>query len=149
MLDLRWSVSEASAEAIERHLAACDKAFVPALSTRVRLGAYARKLHSLTARVEVWLGNELIGLVAVYCNDVASGVAFISNVSVLPERQGQGLAAEMLRQCIEHCKAVGMRKLELHVDASNTAAVRLYERAGFTWCSNRWPTSMSQRLEGE
>ncbi len=99
-------------------------------------------------RVEAWSGDELVGLIAFYCNDATTRVGFISNVSVVPQMHGSGIATRMLVRCIEHCKAAGMRRLDLDVDPSNIAAVRLYERNGFVLRNGGSPTNMSRDLEG-
>jgi hypothetical protein len=71
------------------HLHACDADFSPALSTRVHMGRYAEKINQNAVRFEAWAAGELVGLVAMYCNDHSTGVAFITHVSVLPIWQGQ------------------------------------------------------------
>ena len=50
-------------------------------------------------------------------------------VSALHRRRGIGTA--LLREAEEWAKAVGVRKLELHVFPHNDAAIQLYESRGF------------------
>ncbi len=49
---------------------------------------------------------------------------------VRPEAQGTGLGTALVAQVIEHAAQV-VEEVRLTVVASNTAAVRLYARAGF------------------
>lgn len=77
------------------------------------------------------MGEELVGLVASYCNDTDGGKAFVTNVSVWPECQGQGIAGRLMRQCIEYVRGLGFRQLELEVDQRGLAAIVLYQKLGF------------------
>jgi RimJ/RimL family protein N-acetyltransferase len=47
------------------------------------------------------------------------------------ERRGQGIGKRLLTACLSAAKAGGLEKVELQVFADNTAAIRLYEAAGF------------------
>lgn len=117
---------------IARHLKRCDRDFVPPLSARVAIDDYAHKIAVNAVRFEAWGGNELIGLVAAYCNDLDRRVAFITSVSVQSEWQGQGLASRLMERCIGYVQARGFKGVELEVDKENVAAIKLYEKAGFS-----------------
>jgi len=130
--DVSIDRNRASVAEIRAHLAACDVEFVPSLSSRVDLDAYARKLAANAERIEAWASGRLIGFVAVYCNDTASGCAYITSVSVLPGRRGHGIASRVLLRCLEHVQKRGFRRVELELDARNHSAARLYRRHGFT-----------------
>src|SRR5262249_46614431 len=54
-----------------------------------------------------------------------------TNVSVLKEWSGKGIAGDLLKWCVEHVKAMGMRQVNLKVAIDNTVAIRLYEQNGF------------------
>jgi len=57
--------------------------------------------------------------------------AYIQTIEVAPEHRGQGIASELLR-CIEgSARTVGAEAIELHVDAENAGAIRLYRAQGF------------------
>jgi len=63
----------------------------------------------------------------------AAGSAKLSRVAIRPDRRGQGLGLFMVRRAL----ALGFGQLKLHriglgVFDFNSAAVRCYERAGFT-----------------
>ena len=122
----------ASASQLAHLLRRCDAGFVPALSTRVDIDAYANKITANAARFEAWHGGELVALLAAYCNDKANGVAYITSVSVAPEWARRGIADALLSDCKRHARAAGMRELALEVDGANTAALQLYRKHGFT-----------------
>jgi ribosomal-protein-alanine N-acetyltransferase len=57
--------------------------------------------------------------------------AYIATVEVLPGFRGRGIAAELLCRIEESARAAGAGSIWLHVDAENSAAIRLYERQGY------------------
>jgi SAM-dependent methyltransferase/GNAT superfamily N-acetyltransferase len=122
----------ASAAQIAALLRRCDNAFVPPLSTRVDLDAYAAKIAAHALRLEAWQGTQLVALLAMYCNDIDSGRAYITSVSVEAGHARQGIASALLAEARRRAAALGMRCLALEVDAHNHAALRLYEQHGFT-----------------
>lgn len=123
--------TKASEAQIAEHLSRCDADFVPPLSGRVEIKAYAKKIASKATRFEAWSASTLVGLVAAYCNDRENRIAYITSVSVLKTWTGKGIAARLMSQCVEHAKASGMRQISLEVASDNTPAIRLYEKSGF------------------
>ncbi len=57
-------------------------------------------------------------------------------VGVAPEWRGTGLGRALVLAGLAHLRRVGLAQAMLYVDASNTAAISLYESLGFT----RWDT---------
>jgi ribosomal protein S18 acetylase RimI-like enzyme len=57
--------------------------------------------------------------------------AYIQTVEVAPEFRGRGIASELLRRIEDSARAAGAGSIWLHVDAANSAAIRLYERQGY------------------
>ena len=121
----------ANLDVLAMHLKRCDSFFVPRLSDKVEIEAYAMKIFSYAVRFEAWRKQELIGLVAAYCNDKEKRTSYITNVSVLPEWQGQGVAARLIDNCFVHLKFLGFEVLELEVDQRNQLAFSLYRKIGF------------------
>lgn len=134
---IQFSHNQASQQAIAAHLRQCDAAFVPSLSSRQNIDDYASKITKLAQRFEASTSasHELAGLVAMYCNDGSNdsqhGRAFITNVSVLPVWQQQGIALALLKQALQFAQARGCLQVELEVNVNNPAAIALYEKIGF------------------
>lgn len=142
-----YRVNRSSDVEITAHLLRADATFEPALCSRVDIPTYARKLRDRAVRFEAWQGDELVGLVASYCNELDGGTAFVTSVSVWPESQGQGIAGRLMRQCIEHVRGLGFVKLELEVDQRSLPAVALYQMLGFnTLVSNGSRLTMNLKL---
>lgn len=123
--------NKATAAEIVEHLSCCDIDFVPPLSGRLEINDYANKIASKATRFEAWSGGMLVGLVAAYCNDHEKRIAYITSVSVLKAWTGKGIAAKLMKLCVEHAKASGMRQISLEVASGNAPAIKLYEKSGF------------------
>ncbi len=57
--------------------------------------------------------------------------AYIQTVEVAPEFRRRGIGAELLRRIEDSARSAGAGSIWLHVDAENSAAIRLYERRGY------------------
>lgn len=128
---VKYFLNKATKAEIAEHLLRCDVDFVPPLSGRVEIEAYAQKIASKATRFEAWSGGTLVGLVAAYCNDQEKRIVYITSVSVLKEWKGKGIAAHLTGRCIEYAKASGMRQISLEVSGENAPAIKLYEKIGF------------------
>ena len=121
----------ADALQVARLLRACDSRFIPPLSQRVDIDAYAAKLATHARQATAWQDGVLVGLVALYCNDLDRHIAFITSVSVDPGHTRRGIAGRLLDEALEIARGAGMQAVELEVDAANEAALALYLRHGF------------------
>ena len=147
---IEYLLNRTSAALIAEHLSRCDADFVPPLSGRVEINAYAQKIASNATRFEAWSGGTLVGMVAAYCNDRERRVAYITSVSVLREWTRKGIVAQLMIRCVEHANVLGMRQIGLHVASDNTPAIRLYEKSGFIAGKTNAPfVSMNRYFQNE
>ena len=109
-----------------------DGFFRPPLSSRVDLDSYSEKLLS-RAEIDYILpdGREIAGLIAYYCNDAQSKVAYITYLGLLPEYQAKGIAGKLLDACISRCKLQNMHEIVVYTDEMNEKAIGLYRSRGF------------------
>ena len=56
----------------------------------------------------------------------------IMNIAVEPEMRGQGLGEELMRAMLQQGTQLGIIYWTLEVRVSNIAAIKLYEKVGFT-----------------
>jgi ribosomal protein S18 acetylase RimI-like enzyme len=144
---IEYCINRASAAEIAAHLLRCDSEFKPRLSARVDIQVYAAKIHARAMRFEARIDGALVGLVATYCNDLGGRPAYITSVSVLPPHQGQGIAAQLMRKCLEHVQHLGLGQIELEVDERSLPAIGLYRKLGFaTAQANKTSLKMSMTL---
>ena len=145
---INYTLNRSNVAEITTHLLRADATFEPPLSSRVKIREYAQKLHDKAERFEAWLNQDLVGLVAVYCNHQAGGKTFVSSVSVLSECQGQGIAGQLMRQCIENVQNLGLKQIDLEVNQRSLAALAFYRKLGFNTLHSSGSTlSMSMTLE--
>lgn len=130
--EVEYILDKASVAEIIKHLQECDAEFVPTLSSRVDISNYAQKIVGNAKRFEAWSDRILIGLIAVYCNDLEKRIAYVTSVSVIKEHMGKGVASSLMHQCIKHMNDLGMSQISLEVASDNPSAIRLYEKCGFT-----------------
>lgn len=126
-----FAINRSELTDVLRHLQSHDDSFHPPLSSRTDLKAYSRKLVDHAVRLEAWIGNDLVGLVAVYCNSKYQDGAFVSNVSVLAEHSGRGIARQLMQFAISHVVEQGFSSLCLKVDCGAVVAMRLPLALGF------------------
>jgi ribosomal protein S18 acetylase RimI-like enzyme len=93
--------------------------------------------------------GQLVGMLGAFWGDAAQaeGVANVIAVFVEPAWRGQGIAGQLLDALLERLRATpGLHAAELDVAVEQTAAVALYQRAGFEIIATR-PSVMGDGLE--
>lgn len=94
---------------------------------RLAIGASAELELPLVAR----LGDAAIGIAWARVLEGAPDVAHLFQVWVAPEHRGRGAGRMLLEAAVTWARAIGAHHLALDVTCGDTAAVRLYTRAGF------------------
>ena len=90
-------------------------------------------LESMKSRDTLYLVVKMQEKIIGYCGLLQSfEEADITNVAVHPEWQGKGIAFQMLQKLMELGRAKGIERYTLEVRVSNTPAVRVYEKLGFS-----------------
>jgi len=84
-----------------------------------------------------WDGRQLVGTIGLERQSLQKlrHSAELNSMMVSPSHMGSGLGDLLMTACIaEARKAIGLEQITLRVSTSSTAAIRLYERAGFQAC---------------
>lgn len=132
IVKIKYKIKTATTKEIFSHLKKCDKDFSPPLSERVNIKEYSEKIFKKSVTFEAWKEELLIGLVATYFNDNYENFAFVTNVSVLRDFMGLGIASELLNKCIEYAIKESFSEIRLFVGKDNNQAIGLYQKFGFT-----------------
>lgn len=147
---IKYDTNKASITEITEHLTHCDANFIPPLSSRVNIDDYAKKIATSATRLEAWSAQKLVGLVAAYCNDMEQRTAFITSVSVLTDWRGQGIPSSLINRCVAHVKKIDFSRIKLEAASNNIAAIKLYEKSGFTCCQAKTPIiAMTLKIEND
>jgi len=139
--EIIYTTAKASSGQIEEHLQVCNKAFIPPLSEKVNIGAYAQKIFANAITFEAWKETVLIGLIAAYENK-ENCFFFITNVSVLPTFSEKGIGATLLQACIKRSKEQEMKLVKLEVNKKNKPAIKFYQKYGFIQTGEKDETIM-------
>lgn len=93
-----------------------------------------RDLHAGTPHLVAVDGDRVIGWCEIQPGDAATCRDHVGTLSMglLEEYRGQGLGKELIEEAIMHAMAKRMTRIQLFVRVSNTAAVAMYEKQGFT-----------------
>jgi ribosomal protein S18 acetylase RimI-like enzyme len=80
-------------------------------------------------------GNSTIGYFVLgygFSLEFGGRDAFLDELYVKPDSRGKGVGRAAVARAAELCRELGIGALHLEVNSENTAAQRLYRRAGFT-----------------
>lgn len=82
----------------------------------------------------IWENGGLVAYISAYH---ARPEMEILNIAVAPERRRQGLGRRMLNLALQAAAKMGIKKISLETRESNSAAIALYESAGFAKSGRR------------
>ncbi len=78
-------------------------------------------------------GDRMAGFAIVeWVQEEGAAVAYIQTIEVAAGERRQGVGGELLRRVEASARAAGARTIWLHVDVENSAAIRIYERSGYS-----------------
>jgi ribosomal protein S18 acetylase RimI-like enzyme len=126
---MQFVINKSSEKEIHEHLVKISPFFKPQLNSYVDLKIYSNKIFNKSVRFDCFNENNLIGLIALY---ISEGFGFITNISVLPQFQGQGIAQNLLINCVCFVKKIeGIKYLRLEVFHQNKVAQSFYGKNNF------------------
>ena len=130
----------ARAEPVLSEAGARDTAAIAALhAASFRRGWSEQEVEGLLLDRQVLAHRALLRgkLTAFIMSRLAADEAEILSVAVAARSQGHGLARKLLNLHLRRLAGLGARAVFLEVDEHNTAAIRLYNRAGFREVARR------------
>ena len=130
MKTIEYKINQSSNLDILQHLNNCDDNFIPKLSSKVNLKDYSNKIFENAVRIEAWISNDLIGLIAVY-QIIIKQELFITNVSIEKKYSGNGIANQLMNQLLILFNSQDFNKIKLEVEINNKIAINLYTKYNF------------------
>lgn len=124
---------------IIRHMAAADIASVLALEQQTpeaphwRLDDYERRIGDDSAgplQRTGFVAESEGRLLGFSVGKLVAGTCELESIAVIPEARGQGIGRTLLQAVTDWAVIHEAVRIELEVRASNSTAIRIYERAG-------------------
>ncbi|MEO6231972.1 MAG: N-acetyltransferase [Ferruginibacter sp.] len=114
--------------------AAFQKYFVPSLLSHEQ---FAEKLTTEAIDLKLSFGlfdeDELVGFILYGIDNIGNQkLAYNSGIGILPEYRGYKLSYLLFEQSAVQLKMAGISKIRLEVIEQNAAALRIYQRIGFS-----------------
>ena len=128
-----------SERVVWRPLRADDLGYVAALEAQIHLAPWTlgNFRDALAAGYCARVGERESRIVAYGVLMLAPGEAQLLNLSVVPDSRRAGLGRLLLAQFVEDARRLGAEQMFLEVRVGNTAAIALYESAGFAPIARR------------
>lgn len=101
------------------------------LSERVNIAEYAEKLLKFADIIYAKHEDRVIGIMAVYANDMQTRIAHFPLLFVANRYQHKGVGKELMLQAIALAKSRDMDSVWLYVHKENGHAIDFYYKLGF------------------
>lgn len=116
---------------IEAFLREVDDLFPVPLSRKQNLCDFAIKLHEKATICYAKNDGRISAMVAGYTDNLVGNIAYISIVATCIGYRGRGYASSLVKQFINICKNKNISAVHLYSAASNSAAIKMYQKIGF------------------
>lgn len=137
--EYEWQNGAQCERRIHDFLLDTNEDFVPKLSGRVDMKAYARKLAQYADNLFVVIDMQDAASCSIYCNEA---VAFISSIAVKKDFWRLHIGTQLMDEVKRHAKERKCTKICLEVHEENAAALAFYQSCGFytVTCRENWMT---------
>lgn len=99
------------------------------------MDSLTKELSNPVAQYQVAeIGHEIVGYAGLWC---VMDEGEITNIAVAHEHRQKGIGQAILQALLTRAKENNLKKVHLEVRASNTAAIKLYEKVGFNVMGTR------------
>lgn len=130
-VEIIYKKKTANVNEIQSHLQRCSDQFFPPLIERIDIEDYSQKIFENAITFEAWKGGRLVGLLAAYIVDGSKHSVFVTNVSVLKDFMGLGIASSLLDDCIRCAVEACCIVVNLDVHKGNARAINFYRKFDF------------------
>lgn len=133
---MQWLLRKAVVEDKKR----IEDLFIEMLQTiyqKENVDGYEDKyLYKFFAGDEDWIcvaedGGQVVAFLSIEVHREQDEYIYLDDFSVSKDYRNYGIGTELIKKAEEYAKSIGISSVILHVEKSNLAARRLYERMGF------------------
>lgn len=115
----------------------CDNFFIDQLHiNNLTLEEYANKLCTKGTVSYLEDNSAVVAMLAGYTDDLTNGMAYVSQVYVLPKYRGKGLGRIVISDFLNYCRGKNIDYAWLTTQKDNYAAQNLYTDLGFKFDNN-------------
>lgn len=107
---------------------------------------YINKVVKNARIIAIQQGDDTVGFVAFYANDLKSGVAYITQILVVDEYRHLKFGKALLEAVEKTSREEGFSVLRLEVNKTNTNAMSFYEHHGFVRMDEKEHTYYMQKI---
>lgn len=112
-------------------LESVDSDFPISLSDKVNINDYAMKLLNNATIKFCIKGNQIVGMVAGYTENLADNIAYITVLAVRKEFRGLRIGYDLVKEFIEVCRGKKIKAIHLYTHKTNSSAIKMYNNLGF------------------
>lgn len=108
-----------------------DQFFPVPISQKQDLESYAKKLCERADIIAYREKGQLSGVIAGYITRSVDEMAYVSFISVLPEKQGRGIGTQLIKSFIKMSRIQNKKAVHLYAVQENSRAMAMYKKLGF------------------
>ncbi len=76
--------------------------------------------------------NTIIGYIAIEVHNESEKFVYLDDISVSEAFRSQGIGSALIKKAESYAAEINAAYIALHVESSNTSALKLYERLGYS-----------------
>ena len=77
------------------------------------------------------IDGRIVGFLSIEVHRERENYLYLDDFSVSKGHRGKGIGSTLMDEAEQYCRGIGFPSIYLHVEESNTNALRFYERRGF------------------
>lgn len=128
-MNIRYDINGVSKEELFAYFKVVNNDFPVPLDTIVNLEDYVAKIISNAIIFNARIDSILVGVIAVYFNNMELKLGYITSVSCCWKRLG--ISSCLLEMAKDYGRINGFEIVRTQVDKENIASIRLHQKKGF------------------
>jgi ribosomal protein S18 acetylase RimI-like enzyme len=127
--NISFFIKKLSIKEIEEYLRLNNNDFFEALSGRVNIRDYSKKLYENAIHFTLYDRDKLVGFSPCYFNN--RDIAYISSLTIRDGYRGLGLGSRIVRNIKNYAIKNSLSKIVVSVNCKNRISINFYKKNGF------------------